>query len=288
MSLKSFIDRFSVLIYFILAFALSWGCMVLMIGPGSFPISAELAETQGALIYIGLLVGPSVAGLLLIGLLEGKEGFRTLLSRLRTWRVGVRWYAIALLFAPLAATIVLLVLSRFSAVFVPAIFTADDKQGLLLSGIMAGLMVGIFEELGWTAFAVPRLRNRYSIFVTGLIVGLVWGAWHFLPFWESNSFSATLPLALLIARLFAWLPPFRILMVWVYDRTNSLLLVIFMHTSLVFSTLTLPSMELSGVNLLIWLLAWTATLWLIVVAATMLSGGTLLHHRSLKIEEAKV
>ena len=42
---------------------------------------------------------------------------------------------------------------------------------------MAGLMVGIFEELGWTGFAIPRLRLRYNVFTTGIIVGLVWGAW---------------------------------------------------------------------------------------------------------------
>ena len=55
------------------------------------------------------LAGPSVAGILMTGLLYGREGFRNLLTRMRKWRVGARWYALALLTAPLV----------FAAVFVP-------------------------------------------------------------------------------------------------------------------------------------------------------------------------
>jgi membrane protease YdiL (CAAX protease family) len=271
--IKSFIRKYPVVTYFILTFVLSWGCMVLMIGPSSFPVTAELSEAQGALLYMGMLIGPSVAGILLTGLEDGKAGFRRLMARLRAWRVGARWYAVALLTAPLMATAVLLILSLFSPAFVPALFTADDKLGLLLSGVMAGLMVGIFEELGWTGFAVPHLRSRYGIFTTGLIVGLVWGAWHFLPFWEVNTFYGALPLALLLARLFSWLPPYRMLMVWVYDRTDSLLVTMLMHGSLVATTLVLPSMELNGVPLIAWLLAWAMALWITSAAVYLFRHG---------------
>ncbi|MEJ2149723.1 MAG: hypothetical protein P8Z40_09590, partial [Chloroflexota bacterium] len=58
----------------------------------------------------------------------------------------------------------------------------------------------------------------------------------------------------------------------VYDHTESLLVVILMHASLVFSTLALPSMELSGVPLLTWLRVWAAVLWG-VVGAVAVAGG---------------
>ncbi|NIV35134.1 MAG: CPBP family intramembrane metalloprotease, partial [Anaerolineae bacterium] len=128
--------------------------------------------------------------------------------------MGVRWYAIALLTAPLSMIAVLFALSLTSPLFLPGIVTTDDKATLLLTGIVAGLMVGFFEELGWTGFAIPRLRLRYGVLTTGLIVGLLWGAWHFLLFWESGSFSGALSLALLLGRLFSWLPAYRVLMVW--------------------------------------------------------------------------
>ena len=262
---KSAIKRYALLIYFILTFLLSWGCMYLIISPNVFPMTPEQSETMGPLTYIALLVGPSVAGILLIGVTDGKAGYRDLSSRLFNWRVGFRWYLVVLLFAPLLASVVLLILSMFSPEFMPALLTSDDKFSLLMSGAMSGLMVGIFEELGWTGFAVPRIRLRYGVLATGIIVGLLWGAWHFLPFWEIDTFASAIPLTLLIMRLFSWLPPFRTLMVWVYDKTKSLFMVILMHASLVFTTLAIPSPELSGYSLLIWLTLWATVLWGVVL-----------------------
>jgi membrane protease YdiL (CAAX protease family) len=136
-------------------------------------------------------------------------------------------------------------------------------------GIMTGIMVGFFEEVGWSGYIVPNLRLRYNIAVTGLIVGFLWGAWHFILFWEGDSFAKTLPLLILLARLFAWLPPFRVLMVWILDRTGSLLLVILMHASLVFTTTVLVPMTLTGKSLLTWLIIWSLALWLMAGAITM-------------------
>jgi membrane protease YdiL (CAAX protease family) len=271
-AIKSFVKKRPLLIYFTLTFAITWGCMVIVIGPGGFPMTTEQFESLGPLVYLAMLVGPSAAGTLLTGLVEGRAGFRELLSRLLRWRVEARWYAVALLTAPLLATTVLLALSLFSPEFLPALFTSGDWPTLLLSGVGAGLVVGLFEELGWTGFAVPRMRLHNGILTTGIVVGFLWGAWHFLPFWESDTFSGALPFALLLARLFSWLPPYRVLMVWVYDHTESLLVVILMHASLVFSTLALPSMGLSGVSLLTWLLVWAAVLWAIA-AAVVVTGG---------------
>ena len=125
--------------------------------------------------------------------------------------------------------------------FLPGIVTTDDKASLLLFGIAVGLWVGFFEELGWTGFAVPRLRLRYGVLTTGLIVGLLWGAWHFPVFsgraavpperspWPSSCPCSSSP----------FLPAYRVLMVWVYDRTGSLLVAMLMHASLTASTLIL-------------------------------------------------
>jgi membrane protease YdiL (CAAX protease family) len=137
-------------------------------------------------------------------------------------------------------------------------------------GIVAGLMVGFFEELGWTGFAVPHFGAGYGIIATGIIVGILWGAWHFLLFLEHDSFSATFPLALLLARLFSWLPAYRVLMVWVHERTESLLVVILMHASLV-ATLTIIDPVLTGAPLLTFILTRAALLWLIVAVVAVAS-----------------
>jgi len=135
-------------------------------------------------------------------------------------------------------------------------------------GIVAGLFVGLFEELGWTGFAIPRMKLKYSVLTTGLIVGLLWGAWHFLLFLEADSFSELLPFGLLLARLFSWLPAYRILMIWVYDNTESLFVVILMHASLV-ATLMVIDPVLSGGSLLTFIIARAVVLWVIAGLVTM-------------------
>jgi membrane protease YdiL (CAAX protease family) len=266
--MTNFIKRHSLLIYFTLTFIISWGAVLILAGPNGIPV----AEDQAVVLGMALLLGPSVAGILLTGLTSGRDGFREALSHLLTWRVSARWYAVALLTAPLSAVVVLLVLSLFSPEFTPLIFISDDKASLILMGLVAGLMVGCVEELGWTGFAIPLMRLRYSVFATGLTVGLLWGAWHFIMFWESDSFSGTFPLAILLVRLFSWLPAYRILMVWVHDRTESLLVVMLMHVSLVAAMIFFDP-PLTGWGLLTYLLARAAVLWVIVAAVTVVNRG---------------
>jgi membrane protease YdiL (CAAX protease family) len=260
-TVKDLIKRHPLTIYFTLTFAISWGAILILAGPEGIPATADQLVVLG----IAMLLGPSVAGILLTGLASGRVGFRELVSRLLRWRVNAHWYAVALLTAPLSTAATLLVLSLFSPEFTPSILTSDDKAALILMAIVGGLMVGFFEELGWTGFAIPRMRLRYGILATGLTVGLLWGAWHFLLFWESDSFSGAFPLALLLARLFSWLPAYRVLMVWVYDRTESLLVAMLMHASLV-ATLQIIDPSLTGERLLTFILVRAAVFWVIVVA----------------------
>jgi uncharacterized protein len=74
-----------------------------------------------------MAVGPSVAGLLMTGLLYGKEGFRELRSRLLRWKVSARWYAIALLTAPLLYMGVSLALSLTSPEYLPGILITNPS-----------------------------------------------------------------------------------------------------------------------------------------------------------------
>src|SRR5215207_533432 len=280
-TIKAFIKRHPLLTYFALAFAISWGVVLIVVGPGGFPGTKEQIDMLLPFVILAMLAGPLVAGILLTGLVYGGAGFRYLLTGMARWRVGARWYAVALLTAPLLFTAVLLALSLTSPIFLPGIFTTDDKATLLLSGIAGGLVVGIFEELGWTGFAVPRLR--YDILTTGLIVGVLWGAWHFLTngFWPSSSLSGGLSLSLFLpAYLFTFLvgqlPAYRVLMVWVYERTGgSLPLAMLMHASLTASTFILQPLAISGVALLAVALAYAAATWLVVAAVALAQGGHL-------------
>ena len=262
---ESLLGRYAALIYFILAFIITWGSIFLVVGSIGFPISAEQIESAGPLVYVGMLVGPSLAGILMIGLVEGWEGYRELLSRMGQWRVSISWYAIALLTVPLLVLIILYFLSLGSSEYLPAITLVDDKVTLLVSGIVMGLVVAFFEEIGWTGFVVPKLRQSNNVLVTGIIVGLLWGAWHYPPFSSSiNNAEGISPALYLSVLLFSFLPAYRVLLVWIYDQTNSLLLVILMHAPLSASQLILIPPTLSGSKLVTYDLIFGAALWIIV------------------------
>jgi membrane protease YdiL (CAAX protease family) len=265
LGIEAAVKRHAVLTYFALVFILSGGGLLLIVGPRGFPLKAEQFASFGPLMYAAILAGPCLAGIVLTAMVDGLSGLRELLARLRRWRVSWRWYAIALLPA-LGMTAMALLLSLVSSDFRPAILESDDKSGILLGALVPALLVGSFEEIGWTGFAVPHLRLRHTILATGLMMGLVWGAWHFPLFWQPDSFSGVLPLVILLTMLFSWLPPFRVLLVWAHDRTQSLPVVMLMHAAVSFVTLTVRPEGLTGTRLLTSLLVSPATMWLLLAA----------------------
>jgi hypothetical protein len=268
-----------VLTYYALTFAISWGGVLIVAGPGGIPATnKEQYETLFPIAILAMVAGPSVAGILLTGLLYGRAGLREFGSRLFRWRVGARWYAVALLTAPLLFTAISLALSLTSPQFLPGILTSDDKASVLLMGIFAGLMAGIFEEVGWTGFAIPTLlRLGYGVLSTGLLVGLPWAVWHLLvTFWASGTISGELYLVSYLLDPFLFLVAFRVLMVWAYDRTNGSLFVagILMHVSLTASARILGP-GVAGVPLLTFDLVWAAVLCVVIAAVAVANGGHL-------------
>jgi membrane protease YdiL (CAAX protease family) len=273
----NFIKRHPVLAFYILAFAISWGGMLLVIGgPANFAGTSAQVENLFLSVMLMWLAGPSVASIAVTGLVDGKAGYRELLARLLRWRVGARWYALALLAAPIMYVALAFALSLTSAEFLPGILITSDRSAMLLMGFAYGLLGGGFlEELGWTGFVVPRLRQRYSVLRTAIFVGLLWGAYHFSVIYWSGSHSGALGVAILLAQLFAWLPAYRVLMVWVYDRTHSLLVAMLMHASLTAGMLILQPLGMAKVPLLVWLIAFSAAWWVVVAVLLVATGGQL-------------
>lgn len=263
--LRHVVSRHSIGIYFALTIVITWTVTAILLGPRSFPLTWERFESLGADTYLAFLTGPVIAGLAMIGAVHGRAGYRDLLARLRRWRVGPRVYALALLPAAVLAAVSML-LGLLSPTFVPAIVTADDKASMVLVGVAASILFGVGEELGWTGFATPRLLQRHGAIATGLIIGVIWGVWHFPLFWEADSFRGPLPMAILLARLFSWLPGFRILMVQLYAQTRSLLVPMLMHAALVTTQLVFSPARLTGTALLLDVLIYAIVTWVFVAA----------------------
>lgn len=260
----AFMRRHPAPAYYLLTFAISWGAVAAIQGVGPVPMGVAL--TAGPL-------GPAAAGVLLTWLLHGKAGLRQLGIRLRTWPAGARWYAVALLTGPLVMAATAAAVTWAFPGFYRSFATPGELAIIVLAGVVVGTVVGSLEELGWTGFALPRLRQRFGILSTGLIMGLLWGAWHYPMFAGSADPSGAVPAALVVAvYLFAWLPPYRVLMVWVYERTGSLPLAMAMHAPLSAAAFILSFMAASGTGsglaILVPSLAWGMAFW--AIAAVVL------------------
>ena len=274
--MQSFVRRYPAACYFALAFAISWGGILLVIHGGPIPATPEEARRLFGSVYLAMLAGPSIAGVAMTGVVGGLTGLRNYRSRLFKWRVARVWYAVALLTAPLALALTMFALSRFTPAFVPAILNggtidpagpiqAQSAATLVLVGVAIGLGAGFFEEIGWTGFAIPTLLQRMAGLSTAVIVGVLWGAWHFLAvWWGSATAFGSVPVPLFMAvSLFTFLPPYRVLMVRVYERTGSTLVAILMHASLTTSMIILGP-AVNGAKSVVYNLAFGAALWGIV------------------------
>lgn len=269
----NWIKKNPVLSYFIFTFLISWGAILVLIAINGMPNTVAEAQAQLPLAIMTFLLGPFISGLVMIGLIHGTIGYRDLWSRMLKWRISLPWYAFSLLLAPVVFVSTHFVLSLFSPVYLPGFMTAPDSHTLIFLGIMSGIIVGILEEVGWFGFAIPKMRQSYSPLRVGLIVGIIWGAWHIMAndIWAIKTYSGEMPTvqyAILsgLSFLIGQLPPFRILMVWAYERTGSLFLMIVMHFSLTACSITFSPTTMTGWEVFIYSLTVAAVFWVIAIA----------------------
>lgn len=262
---RSWVGRHPLPAFFALCFGISWGGILIVLAATGFRLAA-MRPLETGLIFAAMLLGPSVSGLILTAVLDGRAGLRRLGAGLMHWNVGARWYAMALLTIPL---ILLAILLPLSAIVGPAF--APRFQWALLG---VGLIAGTFEEIGWTGFATPRLLAGQRIIVAGLSLGLIWAFWHVLVDFRYNfeAMGMVWPLEFVVVYIGA-LVPYRILMSWVYASTGSLLLAVLMHASYTGWLMVLfPTASLA--ENLAWQAAFAIVLW---IAAAVVWRGVSAH-----------
>jgi membrane protease YdiL (CAAX protease family) len=253
--LRSWFGPWPLLGYFALAYGISWGGILVILTLTNFHL-AQLRPLDTALIFVFMLLGPSTAGIASTALQYGRAGLRDLCSSLTRWRVGARWYAIALLTMPVLLLSVLWPMGAVDPAFAPRF------QWPLLA---IGLVAGGFEEIGWTGFATPRLLARQRPFSAGLSLGVAWALWHVPVDFRQNFHAQGVTWLLEFALLYlAALTAYRLLMTWVYAHTQSLLLAVLMHASYTGWLLALYP-GTSFLQGLVWQSAYAAVLWVAVI-----------------------
>lgn len=231
-------------------------------------------------LFVAMAAGPTIASLILTGLLEGAAGYRDLFARLTRWRVAPRWYAVALLLNPLMILVVLGLLCLASPSFAPGILATDNRPALAGLALVAGLAAGLFEEIGWTGFATPRLLAGRRCLDAGLVLGLVWATWHIGPELPGSAEWGRLLGWRILLWMYCGMVPFRVLMTWVYRHTGSLWLAILMHASYTGGQVLLEPQAVGQIEKLVWWGVLGIGLWLmaglvVVIDRTLVVGNSL-------------
>jgi membrane protease YdiL (CAAX protease family) len=197
-AVRKAVSRHPLTWFVIAAYALSWW---------SIPFA------DGAI----LPYGPFIAAVLILAITKGRSGLAELLRRMTSWRGGWIWLLIApslvLLYLILAFAVNLLLGASISQTAHLSSFGPTFLTLLLLGGL--------WEEPGWTGFALPLLQERNAsrplgLLKASLIMGLIRAGWH---------------LPLMISGAIPWFDvvffsmAFQFLISWLFNRTGGSVLI---------------------------------------------------------------
>jgi uncharacterized protein len=252
----SFLARHSVFAYFALTFTISW--------LGAFAVASPhllrhepLPQLTGILMFPAMLLGPSIAGVFLTRIVDGKAGLRDLGARLIRGNVSVRWYAPLLIPPALILTVLFCLKTFVSPVYTPNFF---------LIGFLFGIPAGFLEEMGWMGFAFPKMRSQQNAVAPAILLGLLWATWH-LP--VINYLGTATPHGRYWFPFFlaftAAMTAMRVLICWNYSNTKSVLLAQFMHISSTSSLVIFSAPRASARQEVVWYAVYAIALWLVVV-----------------------
>jgi len=180
-SLKIILLKRPLISFFVLTYLISWLIwfpVVIYYYLNPFPLS--FSSTPLSLILITFLgfFGPTFAAMIMAILQNDKAGLGKLFSRWKIWKVGVQWYLVIPIFFLTLSFIALQLYIFFDMV------SPEVNWGMLYliipSFIQAAIIGGsIAEETGWRGYALPNLMKSRNALTSSLIIGVIWGFWHF-------------------------------------------------------------------------------------------------------------
>jgi membrane protease YdiL (CAAX protease family) len=280
--LRQKLARFQLPIFFLLAYAITWSAQIpaysyahnngytltneqnLLHLLNLFRGDLDPGLTPFLLIAI-FAFGPTLAGILVTGVFQGREGLRDLWRRMTRVRVGGRWILIVLLLPLALALLTLAVTFLAGGLRINFVFLAPLSLLPLLLIYML-IFTGLAEEVGWRGYALPELQKTQSAERASWILGIAWGWWHIpallFPQWLRGELNPGLVIAVLLGITFG-VVGWTIVITWIYNNTSSVFWIILLHgwNNTIQSYLVLSAGYVA--NVVFALLPWVVALYLL-------------------------
>lgn len=260
----SMVKQHPLITFFVLSYALSWWPSIL------YALDLSPQPVAG--------FGPFLAALVVLVLTRGKSGIGGLLRRMVRWRVGLRWYAVALLL-PVAITLAATSLNVLLGAQAPSAADLGGWTGLFPTFAILLLVPGLggaWEEPGWRGFALPRLQTGRSALLASLILGVLIAGWH-LPLMVAGEVHYSDIVSIMGA---------TVVLNWVFNSANgSVLIIMLLHAMNNTISGSFFSPMFSGADSVrqSWLLA---AVWCVVaIVVVMVAGSKHLSRKHTKQEE---
>lgn len=198
--------------FFVLAYALSWWPAIIYAVTGSGPTL--------------LSCGPALAAVAVLSVTRGKGGLYALLRSMLRWRVGLRWWTVAI-FGPVVLTVAATALNLALGAEMPASSDWSRWTNVLPTALIILLVPvigGAWEEPGWRGYSLPRLLERRSALTASLALGVIWAFWHLPIFLTGKQHWSDLLLIPAATVVFTWLfknVQYSVLLAMVFHAMNN-------------------------------------------------------------------
>ncbi|MFW9856232.1 MAG: CPBP family intramembrane glutamic endopeptidase [Candidatus Thorarchaeota archaeon] len=188
MDKPDFINKYDIVLFFLLAYSITW----IILGPLALKGLGIISfEVPFWLHDLGPL-GPTLAAMVVLILVSDENALNDLFDRITMWPGEKVWWLVA--FSPIFIFIGSFLLMLMIGYQMPPVNHILDSElikgnNYVITIIFPALMFGIFEEIGWRGYALPRLQEKFNALTSTLILGVLWAGWHIPAFFYRYSFS---------------------------------------------------------------------------------------------------
>ena len=169
------------IIFFGIAFGIPWIIWI------SMNILEVDEQTKVKLFYAGDFC--SVGGLVAAYFANKKNGLKIMFKRLIEYRFPFKWLIITISIPFVYMAIAFILGSLYT---IGEIGEIIPKKLLIIftPAALAMFLTGpLGEEFGWRGFLLPKLLEKFNPLIASIILGFLWGIWHF-PIYSNDIYSS--------------------------------------------------------------------------------------------------
>ncbi len=197
--------------YLVIAFAITWSSVLGIYLLGGVPTSIANVPSAGPLVGLLMMLatfGPAIAAFVTLKWIT-REGFKNAGLRFN-FRTGWSTYLWAVL-APIAACVMAIALAGAFGMKISLGALSLENIIAWIVGALIWTPILFGEEFGWRGYLQHRLAPN-SPLLAAVLMGLIWGVWHYAQVLAGIVFSANLlallmyPLSCIVGSIFlGWL-----------------------------------------------------------------------------------